>query len=109
MKHIKRGRRLTMKLLENEQELVKRSADTLIFNTFRKGSVMLTLTNQRVIIGKILGNEEYSLEDIVSVERFKAMFMNIGIRFHLKDGRKISLSTRHIKEFVEQLQNLGKI
>lgn len=98
-----------MQLLENEQELVRGSADTLLFNTFRKGSVTLTLTNQRVIIGRLLTNDEYLLEDVVSAERFKAMFMNIGIRFHLRDGKTISLATRHIKRVVEHLQNLGKM
>jgi len=98
-----------MQLLENEQELFKGSADTLLFNTFRKGSVSLTLTNQRVIVGGLLTNDEYFLEDIVSAERFKTMFMNIGIRFHLKNGKTVSLATRHIKKFVEHLQNLGKM
>lgn len=98
-----------MKLLENEHELVSGSADTLLFNTFRKSTVSLTLTNQRVIVGRLLSVDEYSLDDITSVERFKAMFMNIGIRFHLKDGRSISLATRHIKKFAEQLQSLGKM
>lgn len=98
-----------MTLLENEQELVTGSADTLIFNTFRKGTVTLILTNKRVIIKRLLSADEYLLEDIVSTERFKAMFMNIGIRFHLKDGKTVSLATRHIKKYVEQLQSLGKM
>lgn len=98
-----------MQLLENEQELISGSADSLLFNTFRKGSVMLTLTNQRLIIGRMFTNDEYLLEDIVSAERFKAMFMNIGIRFRMRDGETVSLATRHIKKFVGHLQNLGKM
>lgn len=98
-----------MRLLENEQELVKGSADTLLFNTFRKGTVMLTLTNQRVVVGRLLTEDEYLLEDIVSAERFKTMFMNIGIRFHLKNGNSFSLATLHIKKYVEHLQELGKM
>lgn len=98
-----------MQLQEGEQLLVKGSADTLLFNTFRKGTVTLILTDYRVIVGRLLTNDEYLLDDIASVERFKAMFMNIGIRFRMKNGKIVSLATRHIKKFVEELQKLGKM
>lgn len=98
-----------MELLENEEILVSGMADVLLFNTFRKGSVTLTLTNQRVIVKRLLTNDVYLLEDITSAERFKAMFMNIGIRFNLRSGETVSLATRHIKKYVAQLQSLGKM
>ncbi|WP_310602329.1 hypothetical protein [Anaerosporobacter sp.] len=98
-----------MDLLDNEQVLLSGAADVLLFNTFRRYTTTLTLTNRRVIVSKLVGHSEYSLDDITSVTRFKAMFMNIGICFHLNDGRKVSLATRHIKKFTEELQKLGKM
>lgn len=98
-----------MQLLENEKELVRGAADTLLFNTFRLSTVTLILTSQRVIVIRMITTDEYELDEIVSAERFKAMFMNIGIRFRLQNGQTVSLATRHIKKFVEQLQQLGKM
>jgi len=98
-----------MELIENEQKIFSGNADALIFNTFRKYTVTLTLTNKRVIVSKLVMRDEYLLEDIESAERFRAMFMNVGIRFNLKNGEKVSLATIHIKRFAEELQKLGKM
>jgi len=98
-----------MNLQEGEKTLFSGTADTLFLKTFRKGSVTLALTNQRLIIEKLLTSEEYSLSDIDSVERFKAMFMNIGLRFRLKNGKNVELATGHVRKYIEHLEKLGKI
>ena len=92
-----------------EKELFSGTADTLIFKTFRKSTVTLTITNQNVKVGKLFLSTDYPLEEIEKVERFKAMFMNIGLCFYLKNGKTVPLATRHVKECVEHLTALGKM
>lgn len=93
----------------NETVLFSGVADTLILNTFRKGTVTLMITDKKVVVKRLLSNDEYLFDDITEIERFKAMFMNIGIRFHLRNGKKLSLATRHIKKVVEILTSMGKM
>lgn len=93
---------------DNERELFSGAADELIFNTFRKRTVKVTITDKRVIIHRLISNDEYLFDDIVKIERFKAMFMNIGIQFCLNNGKNISLAIRHIKKVEEALLEIGK-
>ncbi|MGL5434677.1 MAG: hypothetical protein ACRDBO_04650 [Lachnospiraceae bacterium] len=93
---------------ENEKMLFSGAADTLLLNTFRKGTVTLAITTERVIVKRLLTSDEYSWDEITGVERFKAMFMNIGIRFQLNNGKKVALATRHINKVMEVLAELGK-
>lgn len=95
-------------MYENEQELFSGAADKLMFGNLRKGTVRLVLTDQRVIVKNVFTASGYDYQNIVRIERFKAMFMNIGIRFCMQDGSKVELATRHIKRVTETLRSLGK-
>lgn len=92
-----------------EKVLFKGAADRLIFKTFRKGTISLVITDQNVKLEKFISSATYPLEEIEKVERFKAMFMNIGLCFYLKNGKTVPIATRHIKECVEHLTALGKM
>lgn len=92
-----------------EKELFRGNADTLLFKTFRKSTVTLVITDQNVKLERLISPLSYPLEDIEKVERFKSMFMNIGLCFYLKNGKTVPIATRHVNTCVEHLTALGKM
>lgn len=93
---------------EYEVELFRGVADTLFLSTIRSGSTTLVITDRKIKVARLFGKSDYPFDEIIKIERFKAMFFDCGIRFYLSDGKQISLATRKINEVIRVLRDLGK-
>lgn len=93
--------------MENERILLKVRAETMYFNTIRRGRYTLVLTDKRVLLKSIFGvKREFLLEEIDSVECYKvALLLPFGVRFRLRSGEMLEVAAANRRALVEELEH----
>lgn len=99
-----------MELRDKEEIMCKERIDVVNTIGLRSYTAYLYVTNQRIVVDRLLGSDSYEYDDIINYGTYKVFkIMNTGFYLNLRDGsikRYASLKRNKIitalKEYVKE-------